>query len=90
MDIKKIVKRNIKEAFELALGKTLDIALIPVTLGFTHTSYLYFYITNPNGSDEELSLFLNNQLNDFLAAENRVLAKIDKKLGIDREEVNHG
>jgi hypothetical protein len=77
MNMKKIVKRNLKNICKEAL----DIALTPFTFGFAHASYLYFYISNPNGSDYELDRFLTQQHDDFLAVEKRILDKISRKMG---------
>jgi hypothetical protein len=86
MNIKKIVKRNIKNICKGAFDLSLKIALTPFTSGFAHASYLYFYITNPNGSDDELDRFLTQQHDDFVAAENRILDKISRKIGFEHHE----
>jgi hypothetical protein len=82
MNMKKIVKRNLKNICKEALG----IALTPFTFGFAHASYLYFYISNPNGSDHELDRFLTQQHDGFVAAENRILDKISRKIGFEHHE----
>jgi hypothetical protein len=82
MNMKKIVKRNLKNICKEAL----DIALTPFTSGFAHASYLYFYISNPNGSDYELDRFLTQQQDDFLTAVKRVLNKISRKMGFEHYE----
>lgn len=86
MNIKKIVKRNLKNICKEALDLSLNIASTSFGFGFAHASYLYFYITNPNGSDDELDRFLTQQHDDFVAAENRILDKISRKMGFEPHE----
>ena len=94
MDKKKIVKRTLKNMFERAIDVTAHIVSYPIAFGFTHASYAYFYITNPDGTDEELNQFLDAQLTDALAAERKMLNKISVKMGFgeyepETEEKNH-
>ena len=84
MDIKKIVKRNLKNMVKDALHIPIKLFSIPFSCGFSHASYLYFYITNPNGTDDELYKFLNDQAEGFdKAVEDTVKEFFDK---LDRDD----
>lgn len=61
MDIKKIVKRNLRNMSDAALR----LALKPFVYGFTHASYVYFYLTHHNCDDEHLEYFLVAQGRGF-------------------------
>ena len=61
MDIKKIIKRNLRNMSDVALR----LALKPFVYGFTHASSAYFYLTRHNCDDEHLEYFLSAQGRDF-------------------------
>lgn len=83
MDIKKIVKRNLKNIAKDVLRIPVKMISIPWGYGFAHASYLYFYITNPNGTDDELNKFLNDQADDFNKAIDDTIWKLFDKLDQD-------
>ena len=83
MDIKKIVKRNLRNMVKDVLHIPIKCLSIPWGYGFAHASYLYFYITNPNGTDDELNKFLNDQAADFDKAIEDAVKKFFDKLDRD-------
>lgn len=81
MNIKKIIKRNLKNMGEVAF----EIAFRPFTFGFTHASYLYFYTTREHCDDEHLENFMAAQLRDFKKAVENGMDNLYDKLDHDEE-----
>lgn len=85
MNIKKITKRNMKFMGKGLLRIGSKFISVPMTLGFIHASYLYFYITNPNGTDEELYQFLDNQAGDLGTLIRDTINNFMHKIDIDED-----
>lgn len=86
MDIKKIVKRNLKFMGETAVDIAVKIVVKPFAFGYTHASYIYFYATHPHDYDWARDRFMRHQLHDFNAAVEDVLDKFDEKLSINHSQ----
>lgn len=81
MDIKKIIKRNLRNMSDVALR----LALKPFVYGFTHASYAYFYLTRHNCDDEHLEYFLSAQGRDFRELCDSALDKLYDTLDKDED-----
>ena len=85
MDIKKIVKRNLKFMGEEAVKLAAKAVIYPFGFGFVHASYIYYYATHAYDSDWSRNRFMREQVDGFEELMDSALDKLYDSIDHDEK-----